>query len=96
MMSFIPRLCIVLFIFPLLTFYARGLDYNSTLTAGGGYPWADGTFSFFTKQDGSLWAMGENGFGQLGDGTTINQKTPVKVDENVTMVDAGREYCYYI
>ena len=65
MMSFIPRLCIALFIFAFLAFHARGVDYNSTLTAGGDYPWVDGTFSFFTKKDGSLWAMGENGFGQL-------------------------------
>jgi hypothetical protein len=26
--------------------------------------------SLFIKSDGSLWAMGSNGYGQLGDGTT--------------------------
>jgi len=28
---------------------------------------------------GSVWAWGENGYGQIGNGTTINQATPVQV-----------------
>ncbi len=31
------------------------------------------------KTDGSLWAWGANGYGQLGDGTTIGQFTPIPV-----------------
>lgn len=31
------------------------------------------------KQDGSLWAMGNNAFGQLGDGTERAAETPVKM-----------------
>jgi alpha-tubulin suppressor-like RCC1 family protein len=31
---------------------------------------AGSVHSVFLKSDGSLWAMGNNGFGQLGDGTT--------------------------
>ena len=31
------------------------------------------------KSDGTVWAWGSNGFGQLGDGTNINRLTPIEV-----------------
>ena len=46
--------------------------------------------SLFLRKDGSLWAMGMNNFGQLGDGTTTHRSTPVKiVDSNVVRISAG-------
>jgi len=33
---------------------------------------AGGAHSLFIESDGSLWAMGLNNYGQLGDGTTNN------------------------
>ena len=46
--------------------------------------------SLFLKEDGSLWAMGWNHRGQLGDGTTQNQHSPVKVvDGGVIAMAAG-------
>ena len=35
-----------------------------------------GMFSMIVKTDGTLWATGDNSFGQLGDGTTANSLTP--------------------
>jgi alpha-tubulin suppressor-like RCC1 family protein len=33
--------------------------------------------SLFLKNDGTVWACGDNSYGQLGDGTTVNRLTPV-------------------
>ena len=43
------------------------------------------------KTDGTLWAWGENFYGQLGDGTTTDQVTPVQVgtDTHWASVAAG-------
>jgi alpha-tubulin suppressor-like RCC1 family protein len=36
--------------------------------------------SLFLKNDGTLWACGYNGYGNLGDGTTIDKYSPVQVN----------------
>src|SRR5665213_2305530 len=54
--------------------------------------------SLFLKSDGSLWAMGYNLFGQLGDGTTniiINQPEQI-VASNVTAIAAGDEHSLFL
>jgi alpha-tubulin suppressor-like RCC1 family protein len=45
------------------------------------------------KNDGTMWAWGPNNTGQLGDGTTIDQDSPIHVPEleQFTTIDAG--YC---
>ena len=35
--------------------------------------------SMALKTDGTVWAAGSNGYGQLGDGTTISKSSFVKV-----------------
>ena len=46
--------------------------------------------SLYLKSDWSLWAMGANGTGLLGDGTTTNRSTPVEIESNgVSSVTAG-------
>ena len=56
-------------------------DNNATIDAGSSH-------SLFIKSDGSLWGMGYNRDGRLGDGTTTDRSTPVKIDENVSEVTA--------
>jgi alpha-tubulin suppressor-like RCC1 family protein len=57
--------------------------------ATGGLTGNSPNFSFFVKTDGTLWAMGNNDYGQLGDGTTTSRSSPVQVAAGVTAVAAG-------
>jgi alpha-tubulin suppressor-like RCC1 family protein len=55
--------------------------------------------SLFLKSDGSLWGMGENTYGQLGDGTSgrsvlTNQPEQI-VASNVTAIAAGYGYSLF-
>lgn len=53
-------------------------------------------FSLAVKADGGLWAWGMNDCGQLGDGTTEDRSTPVKIMDNVATVYAGESYAMAI
>ena len=56
-----------------------------------------GSHALFQKTDGSLWAMGANEYGQLGDGTTTDRHTPIQiVDENVTTFSAGGDHSRFV
>jgi len=48
--------------------------------------------TLFIKNDGSLWAMGWNIYGQLGDGTTNNVNRPEQIVTNSTMAIAAGQY----
>ena len=53
--------------------------------------------SLFLKSDGSLWAMGNNLYGQLGDGTSTDRATPVQVVSNgVTAIGAAFYDSFFI
>jgi len=48
------------------------------------------------KQDGSVWAWGDNGYGQLGDGTTTDHVQAVQVDISEKVVDVLGRYHYAV
>jgi len=53
--------------------------------------------SLFRKSDGSLWGMGYNGNGQLGDGTLNNTNLPEMIyPSNVVAIAAGRWHSLFI
>ena len=53
--------------------YVADLNPVTAFSAGGDH-------SRFVQADGSLWAMGRNHVGQLGDGTTTDRSSPVKIE----------------
>src|SRR5882724_8026756 len=53
-------------------------------------------YSLFLKSDGTLWAVGQNAYGQLGDGTTTERLAPVQIDTNVAFVAVGESSSFYI
>ncbi|MEI7731566.1 MAG: hypothetical protein WCO56_18475 [Verrucomicrobiota bacterium] len=55
------------------------------------------THSLFLLQNGSLWAVGFNNYGQLGDGTTNNSNRPKLIEPGgVKSVAAGDYYSLYL
>ncbi len=48
-----------------------------------------GEHALAIRADGSLWAWGQNNYGQLGDGSDTFQAEPVKVGEGFAQVAAG-------
>ncbi|PKM56764.1 MAG: hypothetical protein CVU98_09570, partial [Firmicutes bacterium HGW-Firmicutes-3] len=42
--------------------------------------YSSGGTTYVLKNDGSFWGWGSNSYGQIGDGTTENKSTPVKID----------------
>ena len=80
---------------------------NVTAIAAGGGSYNDGVSTYYTdhslflKRDGSLWAMGNNGEGQLGDGTTDNGTYQTNLPEqivssNVTAIAAGLYHSLFL
>ena len=60
---------------------------NAAAVAAGG--WMSDGHVLALKDDGSLWGLGLNSDGRLGDGTTTDRHTPVKIMDNVLAVSAG-------
>ncbi|MCD6309846.1 MAG: RCC1 repeat- and reductase domain-containing protein [Candidatus Eremiobacteraeota bacterium] len=61
------------------------------VSAGGSYAFATESHSLALRKDGTIWAWGWNGDGQLGDGTKISRNIPVRVLnlDNVIAISAG-------
>ena len=61
----------------------RVMEGGAAISAGWGH-------SLFLKNDGSVWASGENEDGRLGDGTTSDKSSPVRImKKEVAAISAG-------
>jgi alpha-tubulin suppressor-like RCC1 family protein len=75
-------------------------NHSTPIQVGGGLTGvvslAAGSYhSLAVKNDGTVWAWGSNGLGQLGDGTTTNHSLPIQVSGGMTAtreVAAGDQY----
>jgi alpha-tubulin suppressor-like RCC1 family protein len=81
-----------------VTNYPYGTNQPEPIVAGNVIAIAaGGRHSLFLKNDGSLWAMGLNNYGQLGDGTLNNANHPVRiVASGVTAIAAGSEQSLFL
>lgn len=68
------------------TVYTNTFNYGKPMT-GVKKVTAYGSSYFALKQDGSVWAWGDNGWGQLGDGTTTYRSQAVQVDISEKVMD---------
>ena len=62
------------------------LDTNVTFVC----PARNGATLHYIKNDGSLWGMGYNKYGEIGDGTKIDKENPVRVLDNVVYMVSQR------
>ncbi|MCM8767581.1 MAG: hypothetical protein NC921_02210 [Candidatus Omnitrophica bacterium] len=60
--------------FPVFVKYKNGKIFNKVIKVVGGWD-----FSVALREDGTIWTWGDNKYGQLGDGSTINRNYPVQV-----------------
>ena len=77
------RKIICLFLICVIVFPSMVISAREATTIAGG----QGS-SFVIMADGSLWAFGQNAYGQLGDGTDIMRQVPVWVMDDVVAVSA--------
>ena len=67
-----------------------GSDW-AVVAAGGGEDYFGMSSSDYTlaiKTNGSLWAWGSNGYGQLGDGTNIDKNIPTRIGTDTNWAEA--------
>jgi hypothetical protein len=73
-------------------------NHPEQIVASGVTAIAAGEFhSLFLRSDGSLWAMGDNYYGQLGDGTYNSTNWPEQiVASDVTAIAAGWQHSLFL
>ena len=71
--------------FPVQTLPVKVMDSVAAVSLGH-------QFTLAIRNDGSLWAWGDNYFGRLGDGTEEHRDRPVKIMDDVVACAAGDDF----
>lgn len=69
------------------TVYSNSFNYGKPMTGVKKVTGYDSYSHYALKQDGSVWAWGDNGYGQLGDSSTIYRSQAVQVDISGKVMD---------
>jgi hypothetical protein len=84
----------------LVPIQVQGLTHVSAIAAGNGDQNGKlgNSAAYALKSDGSVWAWGNNAFGQLGNNLTVNSSIPVQVSglTGITAIAAGYEAGYAV
>ncbi|KAB2838588.1 MAG: hypothetical protein F9K47_17800, partial [Burkholderiales bacterium] len=72
-----------------LFLFALALAASASRWAAAAQVVAATNHSYFLRDDGSLWAWGNNDFSQLGDGSTLARSAPLRVLAGVAAVATG-------
>lgn len=75
------KLSIILTLALVLTSFSAVIDTNTVYAASPNIKQIDGgiSFSLALRDDGTVWAWGNNSIGSLGDGTIIDKYVPIKI-----------------
>ena len=83
--------------FPVQMINQDGTPFNEVVALSGGT-----RETSFLKKDGTVWAVGKNNYGQLGDGTTTSRNHPVQVTKSdgqpltsVKSIDSGHYFSVF-
>lgn len=83
--------------FTLILLFLHGFIVRAATTVTNIATGSQAYHSLFIESDGSLWAMGDNQWGELGDGTTNNSIVPEEiVASNVIAAAAGEYHSLFI
>jgi len=54
--------------------------------------------TLFLKNDGTVWAVGKNNKGQLGDGTLVDKNIPIQISglSNIIAIDGGGDFSLFL
>ena len=52
--------------------------------------------TFFLTSDSTLWALGSNDYGQLGDGTTVDRDYPVRIMSGIRAMSSGVSHSLFL
>ena len=80
----------------IFTYICNASNYPIKITTGVKSVFPGDNRCFYLKTDDSLWAVGDNSYGQLADGTQIARTTPIQIATDVRTVACGNTHALFV